>query len=165
MRDPLFAPGHIRGRHFGDQLCQLLGHWRPSFGSRFPPPEQPKPFPVPVDERVGLDDNQRVLPVEQPREPCHREPRGVVGTVRGALPLDEERELLSEEQILRSEGGACAEEIANEREGVDGDAAPVLDCAKQPILAGLSRGFKGGSTFCGHQASLPSRRKPARLTG
>ena len=43
---------------FADHKC-----WT-SFWPRLPTPEQPKPFPVPQNERIGLDHDKGFLPVE-----------------------------------------------------------------------------------------------------
>ncbi len=104
MRDPLFAPADVRDRHLDDQLLKLFWHGRTSFASRLPPPKQTKPFPVPADESIRLDDDEGVLPVEHSAQCRHREPRPVIGPIRRLLTLDEESELLSEEEILRGEG-------------------------------------------------------------
>src|SRR5438094_10553856 len=41
--------------HLYDQLLQLGRNSRSSSGFRFPPPKQPKAFPMPSDEGVRLD--------------------------------------------------------------------------------------------------------------
>ena len=73
---------------------------------------------MPADERVGLHDDEGILPVEQPSQRRHREPRRVLATVRRLLTLDEECELLSEKEILRGESTPRTDEIPSEREGV-----------------------------------------------
>ena len=82
MSDSLFAPADVRSRHLDNQLLEFFWNgWAP-FVSRFPPPKQTKSFPVPADERVGLHDDKGILPVEQPNQRRHREPRRVVGMAR-----------------------------------------------------------------------------------
>ncbi len=78
-----------------------------------------KSFPVPADERIGLHDDELVVPVEQPRQRRHREPRRVLGAARRLLTLDEECELLSEKEILRGESTLRTDEISSERDGVE----------------------------------------------
>ena len=119
MSDSFFAPTDVRDRHLDDQLLELFWHRRTSFASRFPPPKQTKSFPVPSDERVRLHDDEDILPVEQPSQRHHREPRRVVGTARRLLTLDEEYELLSEKEILRSKSTLRTDKIPSERDGVE----------------------------------------------
>ncbi len=104
MSDSFFALADVRDRHLDDQLLELFWHRRRSFASRFPSPKQTKSFPVPADERVGLHDDEGILPVEQPSQRRHREPLRVVGTARRLLTLDKERELFPEKEILSGEG-------------------------------------------------------------
>jgi hypothetical protein len=57
---------------------------------------------VPADEGIGLDD-QRHPPIEQPTHGGHQPPGSIVGPVRLDLPLLEERQLLSQKQVFRSQ--------------------------------------------------------------
>ena len=47
-----------------NQFFQLLWQRWTSFWPRLPTPEQLKPFPVPQNERIGLDHDKGFLPVE-----------------------------------------------------------------------------------------------------
>jgi hypothetical protein len=58
---------------------------------------------MPSDERVGLDDDQQVTPFDQPRQRDERNPRRIVGAAWLRLPLDIQRQLFSQEQILGGE--------------------------------------------------------------
>ena len=60
-----------------------------------------------------------ILPVEQPSQRRHREPRRVAGVARSLLTLDEKGELLTEKEILGGEGTLRTDKIPSEREGVD----------------------------------------------
>ena len=144
-------------------------HGRTSLGSRFPPPKQTKPFPVPADERVGLHDDEGVSPLEELSQGHHREPSGVICAARCLLALDKERELLSEKEILRGESTLRTDEIPSERKGVENNGnfreqtqeraflsrskatSPMTAAAKRPILAGLNYGINVGASFCGPQ--------------
>ena len=129
--DSFFAPRDIRDRHFGDQFLQLLWQCWTSFASRFPPPKQTKPFPVPADERVGLHDDEGILPVEHPSHRRHREPRRVVGASRRLLTLDEECELLSQKEILRGESTLRTDEIPSERDGVEDNGHNIREQSQE----------------------------------
>ncbi len=131
MSDSFFAPADVRDRHLDDQLLELFWHRRTSFASRFPPPKQTKSFPVPADERVGLHDDEGILPVEQPSQRRHREPGHVLGTARRLLTLDEECELLSEKEILRGESTLRTDEIPSEREGVEDNGHNIREQSQE----------------------------------
>ena len=74
---------------------------------------------MPADERIGLHDDEGVLPVEDSGQRRHRESCSVIGTPRRLLTLDEEGELLSEKEILRGQGALGARQAPNERDGVE----------------------------------------------
>jgi len=57
-RDALLVPGAIGRRHFRDQTLEFSGNPRTTAATGLPPPEQPQRVPMPVKERVGLDDRQ-----------------------------------------------------------------------------------------------------------
>jgi len=58
---------------------------------------------MPSDVRVRLDDDQQVTPGDQPRQHDERNPRRVVSAARLHLPLDVQRQLFSQEQIVGGE--------------------------------------------------------------
>ncbi len=76
---------------------------------------------MPADERIGLHDDEGVVPVEQPTQGHHREPRRVVSTARCLLALDEERELFPEKEIFRGEGAPGTEEVTTKSDGIEYD--------------------------------------------
>ena len=66
---------------------------------------------MPPQERVGLYDGEKASPLDESGEHCERDPRGVVQPARRHVPLDVERQLLAQEEILRRQPvvGARAE--------------------------------------------------------
>ena len=145
--------------------------WRPSFGPRLPAPKQAKSLSVPADERIGLHDDEGVLPVEHSGQRRHRESRGVI-VRRGvcsrstkkvscfrrkrfsaARALWEHGRLRTNAMASRTMGTIFERSRKSEPFHVQNDDDPVVVPvgAKQPILAGLSRGINAGSSFCGPQ--------------
>ena len=59
------TPCWIVRRHFTDPLPDVGRHAWPAARPRFPSPEQMESFAAPTNQRVGLDDGECVLPVEQ----------------------------------------------------------------------------------------------------
>ena len=55
---------------------------------------------MPADERIGFDVHQGVTPREHAAQNHHQQPRGIIGPVWLPLPLLEQRELLSQEEVL-----------------------------------------------------------------
>jgi hypothetical protein len=101
--DTLFAPRAVRGRHRCDQLLQVgLEAWSPG-GSRFPAPQQPKPFPMPPMKVSG------VTTVSSRRQSTsHARATSVLRVASSArrgliFPLEVQRQLLLHEQILGGE--------------------------------------------------------------
>jgi len=60
---------------------------------------------VPPNERVRLHDGQQLTPFDQPRQRDQRDPCRIVSTARLRLPFQVQRQLLSQEQVLRGELG------------------------------------------------------------
>jgi hypothetical protein len=59
--DPGCAPNRVGEAHVADQLADFEWHFRSAAASaRLPSPEQAKPGPMPVDNRLRLDDHQGV---------------------------------------------------------------------------------------------------------
>jgi hypothetical protein len=84
-------------------------HWPSSF-ARLPFPERAEGGPVPADKRLGLDHNQRLVPIEEFPQCDQQQPSMSRGVPRAHLAFLEERELFSEEQILRNERRVGSEE-------------------------------------------------------
>ena len=55
---------------------------------------------MPADERIGFDVHQGVTPREHAAQNHHQEPSGIIGPVWLQLPFLEQRELLSQEEVL-----------------------------------------------------------------
>jgi hypothetical protein len=102
-RNPLFAPRAIRGGHLRDQLLEVGWHARSALWPRFPPPEQAESLAMPANERLRLDHGEELTPINQPGQCDERQPRRVVGPPRLDLPLEVQRQLLAQEQILGGE--------------------------------------------------------------
>jgi hypothetical protein len=58
---------------------------------------------MPSDERLRLDHREELTPINQPGQRDERQPRRVIGSPRLDLPLEVQRQLLAEEQILGGE--------------------------------------------------------------
>jgi hypothetical protein len=58
---------------------------------------------VPPDERLWSDHDEKLSPVDPPREQGQGEASGVVQALRFDLPLDIAGQLLAQEQILSGE--------------------------------------------------------------
>ena len=86
---------------------------------------------MPADERIGLHDDEGVVPVEHFGQRHHREPRRVVGTARRLLTLDEKGELLTEKKILGGEGTLRTGKIPSEREGVEDNWHNIREQAQE----------------------------------
>jgi hypothetical protein len=66
-------------------------------------PEQPEAFSVPSNERVRLHDGEDSTPVDQLRQRDQRNSGRIIGPPRLDLPLDVQRQLLAQKQILGGE--------------------------------------------------------------
>ena len=62
--DASLTPRRIADGHFGDQLPQFNRHPRSAAGPGFPFPKQTKALAMPTNQRVGFDDDERILPIE-----------------------------------------------------------------------------------------------------
>src|SRR5262245_11755943 len=60
-----------------------------------------KPFSVPANQRVRLDDHQQLTPADQPRQRDQRDASRVGGGAWLHLSLEIQRQLLPQKQILR----------------------------------------------------------------
>jgi len=61
---------------------------------------------VPTNERIRLHDRQQTTPLDESRQGDEHDSCRVIGPVRPYLPFQVQRQLLSQEQILRGELGA-----------------------------------------------------------
>lgn len=73
---------------------------------------------MPFEERFRFDDHERATPVKERSQTDHGEPEDRGCPPRFGLALLEERELLSEEQILRNQGDPGANEQTQEGQQV-----------------------------------------------
>ena len=85
--DPAPAPGRVLSGHLADQGLEIFRQTRPSCRTGLPPPEKTEPLAVPSDQRLGLDHNQSVAPVQPPAHETHQPPGGILGPVRFGLAL------------------------------------------------------------------------------
>ena len=126
---------------------------------------------MPADERVGLHDDQGILPVEQPSQRRHREPRNPLSVWRGvcsrstkkagclrrkgfsaARALCERTRFRANARALTKAGTTFESRRKSEPFHVHNDVgSPHPFAAKRPILAGLNYEINDGSSFCGAQ--------------
>ena len=78
------------------------GSWAARSARRLglPTPEEAESLAVPTQEGVGFDVHQRVPPSEALTQGRHHPAGGLVGPPRPDLPLQEQRQLLSQEAVL-----------------------------------------------------------------
>jgi hypothetical protein len=101
--DPFLAPCPIGGGHLHDQVPQACWDRGTTWCPRFPSPKQTKSLSVPADQRVGFNDDQEATPIYETRQGNQRDARRIVRTPWLRLPLDIQCQLLSKEQVLRSQ--------------------------------------------------------------
>ena len=82
--------------------------------------EAPKPFPVPEDERIGLDDDEGFLPLERVAIVS----RVALCVHRGAC-LCKESKLLPKQKVLCGERAVRAAQVASERDGVQNNRPDI----------------------------------------
>ena len=97
---------------------------------RLPFPKQLEPLALPADQGLGFDDDQGVFPIAEARPKDEGETGRVVRSSRLDLPLLIEGQLLSQEQNLRAQGCARAEQETEEKKCVP---AQISDQVKQRI--------------------------------
>ena len=85
---------------------------------------------MPANQRLEFDDYQGLFPIAEARPEDERETGGVVQSSRLDLPLLIEGQLLSQEQNLRAQGCARAEQETEEKKYVPGQ---ISDQVKQRI--------------------------------
>jgi len=139
--DALGTPQPIRGGQLPDQRDRLgrnLGAACLLYRSRLLPPVPTEQIAMPAQERVGLDDQQGLLPGPDATSEQHQERPIGRGAARalGAAPQDEE--LLAQQRVLGDEGGPTAHEVG---EGTNHDALfGGLRRDGQAVLEGASNG-------------------------
>ena len=114
--DAFLTPGRVFRGHLSDESPQVFGYSRSANRPRFPAPQQTESFPVPADEPIGFDVHQGVTPREHAAQNHHQEPSGIIGPVWLQLPFLEQRELLSQEEVLGCQSAARPQ---NENEETD----------------------------------------------
>jgi hypothetical protein len=87
-------------RHGGNQVLQFVRNPWTTGATGLPPPEQPESLTVPAHERLRSHDDEELSPVDQSGEHNQRDSGGIVQTARFDLPLDIERQLLAQKQVL-----------------------------------------------------------------
>jgi hypothetical protein len=85
---------------------------------------------MPAYQSLWFDDDQGLFPIAEARPEDERETGGVVQSSRLDLPLLIEGQLLSQEQNLRAQGRARAEQETEEKKYVPGQ---ISDQVKQRI--------------------------------
>jgi hypothetical protein len=85
---------------------------------------------MPANQGLGFDDDQGLFPIAEARPEDKRETGRVVQSSRLDLPLLIEGQLLSQEQNLRAQGCARAEQETEEKKYVPGQ---ISDQVKQRI--------------------------------
>ena len=147
-------------------LRKALGDAGCANRSGFPAPEETESLAVPTGEGIKLDVHQGVAPREQAAQNYHNQPSGIIGAVWLHLPLLEQGELFTQEDVL---GSQCAARPRNEHEEVDEIARDgnvlrlyVSGWKTEPgINASLTRDatlrdcrLAAGRSFCGAQARV-----------
>ena len=122
--DPRRAPSVVEG-HPADQVADLRAHGSSPISTtaaRDPTPVQLEAGAMPPDDRIRLDDHQRVRP-PRPHLPQHNPQRPVGGTdTRPLAPRLERRQLLSQHQVLQDQAMVRAEGRNESPEDDPGDA-------------------------------------------
>jgi hypothetical protein len=107
------TPECIGTAHGTDQIPDFLRHGGPSGSSvpDLPSPKQPEAFPMPHDDRLGFDDDQRGSPIgPSSGQPCPEESvrHGQLRSFLGGAP--EYTDLVPQGKILYLESGLRREE-------------------------------------------------------
>jgi hypothetical protein len=125
-----------------------------------PSPEQPESLSMPSDQRLRLDDDQELAPLDQPGQPDERKSDRVIGSTRPDLPLDVQRQLLAKEQILGGELGARSQHRCREPEDVCQNVRDYAD-VKTTTVPGhstrIARGEGAGITTGGPSSATATK--------
>ena len=98
--DAFLSPRGILRRHLADQRLEVVGQAWSARRLRLPTPEEAESLAVPTQERIRLDIHQRVAPGEPLTQSRQHPAGGSVGPSRPDLPLLEQGQLLSQEEVL-----------------------------------------------------------------
>ena len=98
--DSGLAPTRVGRGHFPDEFPQIERELGPATGRGFPAPEPAKPFAMPSDQSVWVDNDEGAAPVREPAGEDHHELCRAGSTVRFDLAFLKQRELFSKQQIL-----------------------------------------------------------------
>jgi len=98
---------------------------------------------MPPNERVRLHDRQDAPPLDQRRQRAERYPSGIVGTPRLHLPLNVERQLLPQKQILCCELRVGAGRRGYEAEQIDGNGPKNSDASPATGLRHVQESYTG----------------------
>jgi hypothetical protein len=116
VSDPFLAPGRVVVRHLPNQLAQILWQSRATPFARLPSPECSKCRAMPLEECLRFDDNQGVMPFEEPGEQNHTGAHGSGRMSRLHLAFLKHSDLLAKDEILGDDGGAGGKGQPDERE-------------------------------------------------
>lgn len=105
-------------RHLYDQFLQLGRNSRPSSGFRFPPPKQPKAFPMPSDEGIRLDNSQSLSPRKQTGKQYQSEPASITRSAGPDLALQVQSQLLAEKKVLSGQSTMGPQAEPDEPQGI-----------------------------------------------
>src|SRR5215471_16068873 len=103
------APSRILLCHLYDDFADVLRKSWPT-NLRLPFPKQLETLAMPANQGLWFDDYQGLFPLAEARPDDERETGGVVQSSRLDLPFLIEGQLLSQEQDLRAQGCARAEQ-------------------------------------------------------
>jgi len=123
------SPSRILLCHLHDEFADVLRNSWPT-SLRLPFPEQLETLAMPANQGFGFDDYQGLFPTAETRPEDETDTGGVVQSPRLDLPLLIEGQLLSQEQNLRAQGCARAEQETEEKKYVRDQ---IDDQAKQRI--------------------------------
>ena len=111
------APSRILLCHLHDEFADVLRNSWPA-SLRLPFPKQLETLAMPANQRLGFDDYQGLFPIAEARPEDETDTGRVVQSSRLDLSLLIEGQLLSQEQDLRAQGCARAEQETEEKKSV-----------------------------------------------
>ena len=137
--DAAFAPSRVIGGHLSDQGAEVLWQGWSTGSLAFAGPEGAEGGAVPFEESFGFHDYQGVAPGEEAGQGDHDEAEERGGAAGAEIPLFEQGQLFSQEEVFGEHRGAGGEEVAEE-----GHARAYKSLGAQ---------FRGGSACCGPQGT------------
>ena len=90
---------------------------------------------MPSDQRVGLDDDESIPPVEHMQESSQGKANGIGGTTRLDLSLDKKAELLSQKEILRCNGSPGLKAHPYKGRSIQQNCQDGSDCVRKRLHA------------------------------